>query len=209
MKREQHQHNISSSFLQKNNVLGDSGSEAGGGSNGGSAGGGGDNGGGGGANNGGGGGGNNGGGAGGNNGGGNGQPDSNGGNNGGAGGGGGGNGGSFGERGLKAHNMFRKIHNAPAMTLDESMSKEAEEYAKKLASMGTLQHAQTEYGENLAMKCSSRKEDKMTAEEATKNWQVVSAHTIEVSLAIYLSMAIYPSMPIYLFHLIINFHFSY
>ena len=83
---------------------------------------------------------------------------------------GGGNGGSFAQNGLKAHNMFRKIHNAPAMTIDESMSKEAEEYAKKLASMGTLQHAQTDYGENLAMKCSSQKEDEMTAEEATKNW---------------------------------------
>ena len=66
--------------------------------------------------------------------------------------------------------MFRKIHNAPAMKLDEKMSKEAEEYAKKLASMGTLQHAKTDYGENLAMKCSSKKEDQMTAEEATKNW---------------------------------------
>ena len=66
--------------------------------------------------------------------------------------------------------MFRKIHNAPAMKLDEKMSKEAEEYAKKLASMGTLKHAQTDYGENLAMKCSSKKEDQMTAEEATKNW---------------------------------------
>ena len=84
--------------------------------------------------------------------------------------GGGGGGGSFAQNGLKAHNMFRKIHNAPAMTLDDKMSKEAEEYAKKLASMGTLQHAQTDYGENLAMKCSSRKEDKMTAEEATRNW---------------------------------------
>lgn len=68
--------------------------------------------------------------------------------------------------------MFRKIHNAPQMTLDEKMSQEAEEYAKKLASMGSLQHAQTNYGENLAMKCSSRKDDGMTAEEATKNWLV-------------------------------------
>ena len=56
------------------------------------------------------------------------------------------------------------------MKLDEKMSKEAEDYAKKLADMGTLQHADTDYGENLAMKCSSQKEDEMTAEEATKNW---------------------------------------
>eukprot|EP00795_Rhopilema_esculentum_P001836 gene1836-16326_t len=84
--------------------------------------------------------------------------------------GGGEGGGSFADRGLKAHNMFRKIHGAPEMKLDEKMSKEAEEYAKKLADMGTLQHANTDYGENLAMKCSSQKEDEMTAEEATKNW---------------------------------------
>lgn len=82
--------------------------------------------------------------------------------------------GSFTERGLKAHNMFRKIHGSPAMKLNQQMSKEAEEYAKKLASMGTLQHAQTDYGENLAMKCSSQKEDEMTAEEATRNWYVFS-----------------------------------
>ena len=90
---------------------------------------------------------------------------------------GGGNGspGSFSERGLKAHNMFRKIHSAPEMKLDEKMSKEAEDYAKKLADMGTLQHADTDYGENLAMKCSSQKEDEMTAEEATKNWYEILA----------------------------------
>ena len=92
------------------------------------------------------------------------------GNEGASGGGGGGGGGDFAQNGLKAHNMFRKIHNAPPMKLDEKMSKEAEDYAKKLADMGTLQHAQTDYGENLAMKCSSQKEDQMSAEEATKNW---------------------------------------
>ena len=92
------------------------------------------------------------------------------GNEGAAGGGGGGGGGGFAQNGLKAHNMFRKIHNAPPMKLNEKMSKEAEDYAKKLADMGTLQHAQTDYGENLAMKCSSQKEDEMSAEEATKNW---------------------------------------
>ena len=57
------------------------------------------------------------------------------------------------------------------MKIDEKMSKEAEDYAKKLVQLGTLQHEQgIDYGENLAMKCSSQKEDEMTAEEATKNW---------------------------------------
>ena len=85
-------------------------------------------------------------------------------------------GGDFAENGLKAHNMFRKIHGAPDMELDEEMTKSAEEYAKKLAKMGTLQHSSSDErsgnGENLAMKCSSLKGDEMSAEEATKNWSV-------------------------------------
>ena len=76
----------------------------------------------------------------------------------------------FAENGLKAHNMFRKIHEADEMKLDDKMCKEAEEYAKKLADMGSLQHADTDYGENLAMKCSSEKGEEMTGQEATKNW---------------------------------------
>ena len=62
------------------------------------------------------------------------------------------------------------------MKLDEEMTKSSEEYAKKLAKMGTLQHSSSDErsgnGENLAMKCSSREEDEMSAEEATKNWLV-------------------------------------
>ena len=84
--------------------------------------------------------------------------------------GGGSGGGDFAQGGLDAHNMFRKIHGTPPMKLDAEMSKGAEEYAKKLAAMGTLQHAKTEYGENLAMKCSSKEGDIMTGQEATKNW---------------------------------------
>ena len=88
-------------------------------------------------------------------------------------------GGDFAENGLKAHNMFRKIHGAPDMKLDEEMTKSAEEYAKKLAKMGTLQHSSSDErsgnGENLAMKCSSLKGDEMSAEEATKNWSVFCA----------------------------------
>ena len=61
------------------------------------------------------------------------------------------------------------------MKLDNQMSKEAEEYAKKLADMGALQHSSRDArkgaGENLAMGCSSNKA--MTVEEAVKNWLVV------------------------------------
>ena len=85
-------------------------------------------------------------------------------------------GGDFAQNALKAHNKFRKVHGAPEMKLDEQMSKSAEEYAKKIAQMGTLKHSSSDErsgnGENLAMKCSSREEDEMSAEEATKNWSV-------------------------------------
>ena len=82
--------------------------------------------------------------------------------------------------------MFRKIHSAPEMKLDEKMSKEAEDYAKKLADMGTLQHADTDYGENLAMKCSSQKGEEMTAEEATKNWYKIKTNLKSKKLILFL-----------------------
>ena len=62
------------------------------------------------------------------------------------------------------------MHESPEIKLDDKMTKEAEDYAKELAKLGSLKHAKTDYGENLAMKCSSNKADVMTAEEATKNW---------------------------------------
>ncbi len=75
---------------------------------------------------------------------------------------------SFEEAGLRAHNIFRKIHKSKPMKLDDDLSKEAAEYAKKIASEGKLEHSKTEDGENLAMGCSP--EAKMDALEATRNW---------------------------------------
>ena len=84
--------------------------------------------------------------------------------------------GSFAESGLKAHNKYRKVHGAPEMKLDEKMTRSAEEYAKKIARMGRLQHSSSSErsgnGENLFMACSSDKTKKVTGEEATKNWSV-------------------------------------
>ena len=80
----------------------------------------------------------------------------------------------YAKNGEKAHNIFRKIHEAPDMKMNSEMSKSAEEYAKKLAASGSFQHSNRDErkgdGENLAMKCSSKKGADMTAEEATKNW---------------------------------------
>ena len=77
---------------------------------------------------------------------------------------------AFTKAGLQAHNNFRKIHGVPAIKLNGRMSKEAEEYAKKLAQSGILKHSSSKYGENLAMGCSSKKGFEMKAEEATRNW---------------------------------------
>ena len=62
------------------------------------------------------------------------------------------------------------MHDSGDMTLDDSMSKEAEEYAKKLVEKDTLVHSDDlKDGENLAMKCTSSG-DEMTGQEATLNW---------------------------------------
>ncbi len=80
----------------------------------------------------------------------------------------------FANTGLKAHNMLRKIHEAPEMKLNSEMNKMAEEYAKKLAKAGNMKHSSKEErkgdGENLAYSCQSKEDYKMGAEEATKNW---------------------------------------
>lgn len=79
--------------------------------------------------------------------------------------------GDFEQKGLVAHDAFRKIHGTESLTLNAQMSNEAAEYAKVLAQKGTLVHSKTggKYGENLAMGCTSKSEE-MSAEEATKNW---------------------------------------
>ena len=81
----------------------------------------------------------------------------------------------FAEMGLKAHNMFRKIHGTPDLKLDDEMNKDAQEYAKVLAKLGRLEHASQDArkgnGENLAFACTSEKSE-MKAEQAVHNWWV-------------------------------------
>ena len=81
---------------------------------------------------------------------------------------------NFQQIGLAAHNKLREIHGTPAMTLNAKMSDEAEEYAKKLAKLGRLEHASSEErggdGENLAYACSSEPGALLTTGQATANW---------------------------------------
>ena len=75
----------------------------------------------------------------------------------------------FTDQGVEAHNKLRKIHAAPPLKADYEMSKEAEEWAKKLAEQDNLEHSTGKYGENLAMACKPENEE-VTAPEATKMW---------------------------------------
>ena len=60
---------------------------------------------------------------------------------------------------LDAHNKYRKIHDAPAMSINSEMSAKAAEWAEHLATTGTFQHASTKTrhgdGENLYFGCGS------------------------------------------------------
>ena len=77
----------------------------------------------------------------------------------------------FDKNGLKAHNKFRTIHGAADMKIDDTLSKDAESYAKKLAESGKLKHAELEdIGENLAYGCSSNDSYELTAAEAVRRW---------------------------------------
>lgn len=75
-------------------------------------------------------------------------------------------------KGLEAHNIFRKIHQVPQMTLNEEMCREAEEYAKVLARKGILEHSKaTDDGENLAFYCSPDDHNlTQTMGEAVTDW---------------------------------------
>ena len=63
---------------------------------------------------------------------------------------------------LDAHNVYRKRHCAPALRLDDRLSRSAQNYAEKLARMNTMVHSGiTGLGENLYVRRSSRKIDQM------------------------------------------------
>ena len=76
------------------------------------------------------------------------------------------------ETGLAKHNLFRKVHQVPLMTLDRKMCDEAQAYAQTLAKTGYLSRSSREerdgQGENLSMGCSTDKAQ--TVEEAVTNW---------------------------------------
>ena len=80
----------------------------------------------------------------------------------------------FQQEALSIHNRYRAIHNAPALTLNCEMSKNAAAHAQKLADLDTLVQSsyteRPEQGENLSLGCYENREE--TAEEAIKGWYV-------------------------------------
>ena len=80
----------------------------------------------------------------------------------------------FEEEAVITTNALRKIHRALPMKLNPELSRQAKEYAEKIASMGSLQHdvdavRQLDEGENLAMGCKQFGVP-LSAKEAITNW---------------------------------------
>ena len=74
---------------------------------------------------------------------------------------------------MEAHNKYRRIHDAPAMRLNDDMSQQATAYAGRLARMGKLKHSSSRerlgQGENLAMSCGY---GGLSGQRATEMWWV-------------------------------------
>lgn len=77
---------------------------------------------------------------------------------------------NFEQEALDIHNKYRALHGVPPLTLDRNLCKYSEEWARNLASRGTMQHrSNSSYGENLYCKYGTGKID-ATAKEAVKSW---------------------------------------
>ncbi|MBN3323916.1 GAPR1 protein, partial [Atractosteus spatula] len=76
---------------------------------------------------------------------------------------------SFDKEFLDTHNDYRKKHGAPPLTLSRELSKTAQAWADHLLSIKTLQHSETENGENVYYAWSSAPK-KLTGKEAVDSW---------------------------------------
>ncbi len=70
---------------------------------------------------------------------------------------------------LETHNLYRRLHKVSPLKLNYGMSILAEQYARKIAQLGKLEHSGTEDGENIASVC--RKDNSyMSGTDATNVW---------------------------------------
>ncbi|KAG7476793.1 hypothetical protein MATL_G00086690 [Megalops atlanticus] len=79
------------------------------------------------------------------------------------------NDGSFEVEFLERHNTYRADHGAPPLTLSRDLCKTAQEWADHIMSTKTLQHSDTENGENLYYAFSSSKKT-LNGKEAVDSW---------------------------------------
>ena len=85
------------------------------------------------------------------------------------------------DQNLEAHNVLRKLHGAPPMTVDASMTASAQAWAERMASMGKLEHAKSgspdnpdKDGENIAYMCLMPGEE-YPGQRPVKMWYVPKA----------------------------------
>ena len=72
---------------------------------------------------------------------------------------------------LNAHNRYRRTHHVNPLKLNKDLCRIAEGYARKLASMGCLQHSDNRYrGETLGENLYYTYGSEVTGAEASKNW---------------------------------------
>ncbi|KAI4890044.1 hypothetical protein NFI96_014715, partial [Prochilodus magdalenae] len=70
---------------------------------------------------------------------------------------------------LESHNEYRKKHGAPEVTYNEELCSTAQKWADHLLSIKTLQHSETDDGENVYYSWSSSPK-KLTGAEAVESW---------------------------------------
>uniref|UniRef100_A0A8B9H948 Golgi-associated plant pathogenesis-related protein 1-like n=1 Tax=Astyanax mexicanus TaxID=7994 RepID=A0A8B9H948_ASTMX len=70
---------------------------------------------------------------------------------------------------LAKHNEYRKKHGVPEVTLSEDLCDSSQKWADHLLSIKTLQHSETNNGENVFYSWSS-KTTKPTGPEAVEKW---------------------------------------
>ncbi|XP_014016015.1 Golgi-associated plant pathogenesis-related protein 1 isoform X1 [Salmo salar] len=76
---------------------------------------------------------------------------------------------SFEQEFLDTHNAYRRKHGTPKLTLSRDLCNSAQEWADHLVAINTMQHSNTNNGENLYYTWSSAP-NTLTGKEAVDNW---------------------------------------
>ncbi|XP_071443372.1 uncharacterized protein [Hetaerina americana] len=86
---------------------------------------------------------------------------------------------SFEQECLRAHNEYRQKHGVPPLKLNKKICKFSEEWAKRLAARGHIEHrVNCEYGENIFLIWSTNPDLKVTGREPVDNWySEIKEHT--------------------------------